>query len=210
VDDATKQLLYAQLGAGRALARLGIEHILGYSPQARGRSKRVNRTLQDRLVNELRVAGIATLAVANRYLRDRFIPDFNAEFGCPPRERRSAFVRIGAVDLEQILCVWNTSASSVATTSSPRTRCPCSSASSAGGAPVQAFVYSSGAISMVTTPPGTAPAASAATTGTANPCRPELDVTHPSGHFTVSNSCGQITYQQQVGRACLDTTTMTQ
>ena len=69
---------------------------------------------------------------------------------------------IGAVDLEQILCVWNTSASSVATT-------PCSSASSAGGAPVQAFVYSSGAISMATTPSGTAPAASAATTGTANP-----------------------------------------
>src|SRR6185503_1510331 len=39
---------------GRALARLGIEHILGYSPAARGRSERVNRTLQDRLVNELR------------------------------------------------------------------------------------------------------------------------------------------------------------
>jgi len=38
-------------------SRPGIEHILGYSPQARGRSKRVNRTLQDRLVNELRVAG---------------------------------------------------------------------------------------------------------------------------------------------------------
>jgi len=37
---------------GRALKRLGIVHILGYSPQARGRSERVNRTLQDRLVNE--------------------------------------------------------------------------------------------------------------------------------------------------------------
>ena len=46
---------------GRALARLGIEHIPSYSPQARGRSERLNRTLQDRLVNELRVAGIATL-----------------------------------------------------------------------------------------------------------------------------------------------------
>src|SRR4030095_15676448 len=54
---------------GRALARLGIEHILGYSPAARGRSERVNRTLQDRLVNELRVAGIATVLAANRYLR---------------------------------------------------------------------------------------------------------------------------------------------
>jgi len=38
---------------GRALARLGIEHIGAYSPQARGRGERVNRTLQDRLVNEL-------------------------------------------------------------------------------------------------------------------------------------------------------------
>jgi hypothetical protein len=90
---------------GRALARLGVEHILGYSPQARGRSERVNRTLQDRLVNELRVAGIATVAAANRYLRDHFIREFNQEFGRPPAQAQSAFVRVGAVDLEQILCV---------------------------------------------------------------------------------------------------------
>jgi transposase len=49
---------------GRALARLGVEHILAYSPQARGRSERVNRTLQDRLVNELRVAGVTTLCLS--------------------------------------------------------------------------------------------------------------------------------------------------
>ena len=90
---------------GRALARLGIEHILGYSPQARGRSERVNRTLQDRLVNELRVAGIRTVAAANRYLRTRFVPAFNAEFGRRPATRRSAFVPLGRVALEQILCV---------------------------------------------------------------------------------------------------------
>ena len=90
---------------GRALQRLGIEHILGYSPQARGRSERVNRTLQDRLVNELRLAGIRTVAAANRYLRTRFIRAFNAEFGRPPAERRSAFVPLGRIDLEQILCV---------------------------------------------------------------------------------------------------------
>ena len=90
---------------GRALARLGIEHILGYSPQARGRSERANRTLQDRLVNELRVAGIATVAAANRYVRDRFLPAFNAEFGRPPADPASAFVPLGRVDLEQILCV---------------------------------------------------------------------------------------------------------
>ena len=42
---------------GRALAQLGIEHILGYSPQARGRSERMNGTWQGRLVNELRGGG---------------------------------------------------------------------------------------------------------------------------------------------------------
>ena len=90
---------------GRALARLGIEHILGYSPQARGRSERVNRTLQDRLVNELRVAGIRTVATANRYLRRRFLPAFNAEFARPPADPTSAFIPLGRVDLDQILCV---------------------------------------------------------------------------------------------------------
>jgi transposase len=89
---------------GRALQRLGIEHILGYSPQARGRSERVNRTLQDRLVNELRVAGIRTLAAANRYLRERFVPAFNAEFGRPPAAPTSAFVPLGGVALDEILC----------------------------------------------------------------------------------------------------------
>jgi len=89
---------------GRALQRLGIEHILGYSPQARGRSERVNRTLQDRLVNELRVAGIRTLVAANRYLRDRFVPAFNAEFGRPPADPTAAFVPLGGADLDEILC----------------------------------------------------------------------------------------------------------
>ena len=89
---------------GRALHRLGIEHILGYSPQARGRSERVNRTLQDRLVNELRVAGIHTVPGANRYLRERFLPAFNTEFGCTPTDPTPAFVPLGRCDLEQILC----------------------------------------------------------------------------------------------------------
>ena len=90
---------------GRALARLGIEHILGYSPQARGRSERVNRTRQDRLVNELRLAGVTTVAAANRYLGEQFLPGFNAEFGRPPADPSSAFVPLGRVELDQILCV---------------------------------------------------------------------------------------------------------
>jgi len=89
---------------GRALAHLGIEHILGYSPQARGRSERMNGTLQGRLVNELRVAGITTVAAANRYLREGFLPAFNAEFRRPATDPTPAFVPLGRVDLEQILC----------------------------------------------------------------------------------------------------------
>ena len=87
---------------GAALARLGIEHIPSYSPQARGRSERMNRTLQDRLVNELRVAGAKTLEEANRYLRERYLPTHNEEFARQPADPASAFVELGPVDLDEI------------------------------------------------------------------------------------------------------------
>jgi hypothetical protein len=89
---------------GRALARLGIEHIPAYSPQARGRSERLNRTFQDRLVNELRVAGITTLSAANRYLAEHFVPQHNATFRRAPRDPASAFVPLGPVGLDDIWC----------------------------------------------------------------------------------------------------------
>lgn len=90
---------------GRALARLGIEHIPSYSPQARGRSERLNRTFQDRLVNELRGAGITTCEAANRYLTEQFVPRHNETFSRAPRDPVRAFVPLGdAVDLDTILC----------------------------------------------------------------------------------------------------------
>ena len=89
---------------GRALKRLGIEHIPAYSPQARGRSERLNRTLQGRLVNELRLADIRTVPEANVYIRERFLPAFNQAFARPPKDPASAFVPLGKVDLDQILC----------------------------------------------------------------------------------------------------------
>jgi hypothetical protein len=90
---------------GRGLATLGIEHIPGHSPQARGRSERNNRTLQDRLVNELRAAGICTVATANRYIEKTYLPQHRRNFACKPRDPRSAFVALGPVDLDNILCV---------------------------------------------------------------------------------------------------------
>jgi transposase len=87
---------------GEALARLGVEHIPSYSPQARGRSERMNRTLQDRLVNELKVAGIATVEAANDYLRRRYLPTHNEEFAREPADSVVAFVPAGEVDLDEI------------------------------------------------------------------------------------------------------------
>jgi hypothetical protein len=89
---------------GRALRQLGIEHIPAYSPQARGRSERMNRTLQGRLVNELRVAGAATLEAANTYLREGYLARHNETFRRPPRDPATAFVPVGDVDLDTILC----------------------------------------------------------------------------------------------------------
>ncbi|MEK9141839.1 MAG: hypothetical protein AAB308_12370 [Nitrospirota bacterium] len=53
---------------------MGITLIPAYSPEARGRSERVFRTLQDRLPKELALAGITEMAAANQYLTAHFIP----------------------------------------------------------------------------------------------------------------------------------------
>jgi len=89
---------------GRALERLGVEHILAYSPQARGRSERVNRTLQDRLVKELQSMGIRTLERANRYLSQVFLPAYNDEFARPPAQVETGFAPLGNADLEAVFC----------------------------------------------------------------------------------------------------------
>jgi hypothetical protein len=90
---------------GRALAHLGVEHIAAYSPQAGGRSERLFHTLQDRLVNELALTGIATVAAANAFIRDVYIPAHNIRFAVKAAQDGSAFVAIPGVGLAEILCV---------------------------------------------------------------------------------------------------------
>ncbi|MGB0906874.1 MAG: ISNCY family transposase [Maricaulaceae bacterium] len=91
---------------GRALAQLGIEHIPAYSPQARGRSERVFRTFQDRLVKELAFEGITDMDAANRYIVETYVPDHNARFAVPPKEDLNAFVPMeNKAQLRDILSV---------------------------------------------------------------------------------------------------------
>lgn len=89
---------------GRALAQLGVEHIAAYSPQARGRSERAFRTLQDRLPKDLALAGITTVAAANAYLRATWLAEYNGRFAVAPEQAGTAFVAVPGVDLGEVLC----------------------------------------------------------------------------------------------------------
>jgi hypothetical protein len=71
---------------GRAMEELGTSIIPAYSPQAEGRIERLWGVLQDRLVVELRLASVATLAGANALL-DRYLPGHNGRFGVAAREQ---------------------------------------------------------------------------------------------------------------------------
>jgi transposase len=91
---------------GRALDRLGIEHIPAYSPEARGRSERMFGTLQGRLPKELKLAGIGDMESANRFIREVYLPAHNARFARPPAIAESAFVTVrDPAGLADILCV---------------------------------------------------------------------------------------------------------
>lgn len=90
---------------GRALSQLGIQHIPSYSPEARGRMERLFQTVQGRLPQELRAAGISDVAAANRYIAEVFLPAHNARFAVTPAEEGQAFVPYVGQPLEGILSV---------------------------------------------------------------------------------------------------------
>ena len=90
---------------GRALKELGVQMIAAYSPQARGRSERNFGTWQGRLPQELRVAGIDHVAEANRFLRERYVAEFNAKFTVKAAERGTALRRCSRSDLNWVFTV---------------------------------------------------------------------------------------------------------
>jgi hypothetical protein len=89
----------------RVLRILGIRHIRARSPEARGRSERCFGTIQGRLPQELRLAGIRDYAAANDYLEKQFIPRFNRRFVVEPQQPESAFVPMAGLDLKLLLSV---------------------------------------------------------------------------------------------------------
>jgi hypothetical protein len=89
----------------RALQQVGVTLIPAYSPEARGRSERAFRTLQDRLPKELALAGITEMAAANRYLTERFLSQYNDRFMVRATEPGTAFIPWVGTPLAEILCV---------------------------------------------------------------------------------------------------------
>ena len=91
---------------GRALRELGIASILAHSPQAKGRIENAFGTLQDRLVKEMRLAGVNTIEWANRFLEIRFLAQWEKHFAVRPRQPQDAHRRLEREHrLEQILSI---------------------------------------------------------------------------------------------------------
>jgi hypothetical protein len=88
---------------GRILQDLGVGYIPAGSPQAKGRIERLWRTLQDRLVVELRLRGLATLEAANAFL-PAFLADFNRRFAHPPADPAAAWRRPPAALANVLSC----------------------------------------------------------------------------------------------------------
>jgi hypothetical protein len=90
---------------GRALRELGVDFIHAQSPQAKGRVERLFRTFQDRLVKEMRLAGIKTLEEANIFLGS-YLPKFNRQFNVIAMEKGNKHRKIPkGADLNGILCI---------------------------------------------------------------------------------------------------------
>ena len=75
---------------GRAMGELSVELISAYTPQAKGRVERLFRTLQDRLVKELRERKIRTIEAANRFLVTSYWAEFNEQFSRAARDTNDA------------------------------------------------------------------------------------------------------------------------
>jgi transposase len=90
---------------GRAMQELDIQIICANTPQAKGRVERVNQTLQDRLVKEMRLRGISNMDAGNAYLPE-FIADFDQRFAVEPRSTVNAHRALTAKDDLATILTW--------------------------------------------------------------------------------------------------------
>ena len=90
----------------RASNQVGLQLIFANSPQAKGRVERMNKTLQDRLVKELRLANIVTIEKANEFLKT-YIPKFNEKFGVVPQKKVNLHRKISKTLEKKLLQIFS-------------------------------------------------------------------------------------------------------
>jgi transposase len=91
---------------GTACAKLGIELIAAYSPQAKGRVERSHAVYQNRFVHELELKGVASIEGANALLDGGFVDELNEKFAKPPHDARDAHRPTPrSLDLREVFCI---------------------------------------------------------------------------------------------------------
>jgi transposase len=88
---------------GRALRELNVRKIHAWSPQAKGRIERLFHTFQDRVIKEMRLKGISTIAQGNRFLSS-YLPVYNRRFSVTPKKEEDLH-RTPGIDLDTVLCI---------------------------------------------------------------------------------------------------------
>lgn len=88
---------------GRALRELNVRKIHAWSPQAKGRIERLFHTFQDRVIKEMRLKGVSTMAQGNRFLSS-YLPIYNKRFSVAPKKEEDLH-RKADIDLDTVLCI---------------------------------------------------------------------------------------------------------
>ncbi|HLD28364.1 MAG TPA: ISNCY family transposase [Patescibacteria group bacterium] len=91
----------------RAMNELNIEPITAHSSQAKGRVERLFKTLQDRLIKELRLANISTIAEANEFLEKIFLPTFNVKFSVESRTKTNLHQKLNQTEIKKLESIFS-------------------------------------------------------------------------------------------------------
>lgn len=91
----------------RAVNQLGIEPITAHSPQAKGRIERLFNTFQDRLVKELRLKNISTMAEANRFLEEEFLSNYKTKYAVEPESKTNLHQKLSQKEKKQLNSIFS-------------------------------------------------------------------------------------------------------
>ena len=94
-----------QTEVARMLDELGIELIFANSPEAKGKIEKMNNTIQNRLLNDIKRFNIQTYEELNNWFNEFYVDYINKKFSYLPKEEESEFIPLGNTDLTKIMCI---------------------------------------------------------------------------------------------------------